>query len=245
MMRAEGLSRRFGGLLAVADVSLTLQSGTVHAVIGPNGAGKSTLVNLLGGELRPSDGRVMLNGADVTGWPAWRLARAGVARTFQRSNLLAGTTVLENARLAAQASLVRGLGLLRPIHPMDAPMQAARAALRRVGLVGMEQAPVRTLSHGQLRQLEIAVALAARPTVLLLDEPLAGLGAEEVAPVASLLRELARDHAVLLVEHDMDVVFAVADCVTVMVDGRVLEQGEPAAVRTSPAVRDVYLGHQV
>jgi len=238
-LTARGISRRFGGLLAVADVSLTVDPGRVHAVIGPNGAGKSTLVNLMAGDLAPDSGTIMLNGTDVTAWANWRRARAGLGRTFQRLNILPGMTVLENARLAAQAIEVRGLALLRRARPMAAALEA----VRRVGLD--PAAPAASLSHGEARLLEIAIALAGRPRVLLLDEPLAGLGPGETAPLVSLLRDLARDHAILLVEHDMDVVFAVADTITVMVDGRVLEQGAPANVRASAAVRDAYLGHAV
>jgi branched-chain amino acid transport system ATP-binding protein len=241
-LEAVGLSRRFGGLLAVSDVSLTVETGSLHAVIGPNGAGKSTLINLLSGELPPSDGRVRLGGTDVTGWANWRLARAGIGRTFQRTNVLAGMTVLENVRLSAQASTAR---LLRSVRREVALIETARDALRRVGLDDVADDPADTLSHGRLRQMEIAIALAGRPKVLLLDEPLAGMGAEESAPVADLIRSLARDHAVLLVEHDMDVVFALTDVMTVMVDGRVLAHGTPAGIRASAAVRDAYLGHSV
>ncbi len=241
-LTAAGLTRRFGGLLAVSDVSLTIETGMLHAVIGPNGAGKSTLINLLAGDLPPSDGRILLDETDVTAWPEWRRARAGVGRTFQRTNVMAGMTVLENVRLAAQVHATR---LFRSAARDTGLKEVARGALRRVGLHDAETEIAATLSHGRLRLLEIAIALAGRPKVLLLDEPLAGMGAEESAPLADLLRTLARDHAVLLVEHDMDVVFAVADLMTVMLDGRVLEHGTPAAIRASAAVRDAYLGHSV
>jgi branched-chain amino acid transport system ATP-binding protein len=244
VLQAIGLSRRFGGLLAVADVSLDLAIGELHAVIGPNGAGKSTLVNLLAGELTPSAGTIRIGGHDVTGWSNWRIARSGVGRSFQRTNIMPEMTVLENARLAAQA-LMPARHLLRKLRRGDASVTAARAALSRVGLADASDRVAGTLSHGQLRQLEIGIALAAQPKVLLLDEPLAGMGPEESETFAALLRELARDHAVLLVEHDMDVVFAVAHRMTVMLDGRVLECGTPDAIRASPAVRDAYLGHGV
>ena len=238
------LSRRFGGLVAVNEVTLALCPGQLHAVIGPNGAGKSTLTNLLSGELPPSAGRIRLHGADVAGWPSWRLARAGVGRSFQRTNVLGAMTVLENVRLAAQARLTPARRLLRTAAKEQAPTAAAGVALERAGLGHAAGRVAATLSHGQLRQLEIAMALAAAPTVLLLDEPLAGMGPEESERLALLLKELARDHAVLLIEHDMDVVFAVADVMTVMVDGRVLEQGPPLQIRASAAVRDAYLGHE-
>jgi branched-chain amino acid transport system ATP-binding protein len=244
VLQASGVSHRFGGLLAVANVSLDLAIGELHAVIGPNGAGKSTLVNLLAGELAPTDGTIRIDGRDVTGLSNWRIARSGVGRSFQRTNLMPELTVLENARLAAQAAL-SARHLMRRLRRDDTSVTAARAALSRVGLADASDRIAGTLSHGQLRQLEIGIALAAQPRVLLLDEPLAGMGPEESETFAGLLRELARDHAVLLVEHDMDVVFAVADRMTVMLDGRVLECGTPDVIRASPAVRDAYLGHDV
>ena len=240
---AEGLTRRFGGLTAVSDVSLALAVGELHAVIGPNGAGKSTLVNLLAGELAPSAGRILLGGEEVTAWPAWRRARRGIGRSFQRTNLLRAMTVRENARLAAGAHGFTPRRWLRAAARDRASQEEAARVLERVGLADRAGAVAGTLSHGELRLLEIAMALAGRPRVLLLDEPLAGMGPEEGARVAALLRDLARDHALLLIEHDMDVVFAVADTLTVMVDGRVLERGPPAAIRASAAVRDAYLGH--
>jgi branched-chain amino acid transport system ATP-binding protein len=243
MLEARGLSRRFGGLVAVADVALELHVGRIHAVIGPNGAGKSTLINLLSGALRPDEGSIRLNGADVTHLPDWRRARTGIGRGFQRTNVFPAMTVAENARLAAQGA-VRLRRLFRRA-PGDADtMGVAFSALRQVGLAARAEVLAVTLSHGERRLLEIALVIATSPLVLLLDEPLAGLGPEETAPVVGLLRGLADSHAMLLVEHDMDAVFAVASEVTVMVDGRVLESGAPDAIRRSPAVRDAYLGHR-
>ena len=242
MMVCRNLSHRFGGLLAVDDFSVTLLVGELHAVIGPNGAGKSTLVNLLAGELAPVQGTIALDGADITGFSVARRARAGIGRTFQRTNLMLDMTVLENVRLAAQVAC---RGWLRRADRVQTAIDTARDALRRVGLDPAGLAVARTLSHGQLRQLEIAVALAGQPLVLLLDEPLAGSGAEDAVPLVDLMRALSRDHAVLLIEHDMDVVFAVADVITVMVDGRMLARGAPADIRASEAVRDAYLGHGV
>ena len=241
---ARGLTRRFGALVAVDDVAITLQVGQLHAVIGPNGAGKSTLTNLMSGELPPSSGTLRLHGAEVAGWPAWRFARAGVGRSFQRTNVMGRMSVAENVRLAAQARLVPGRRLLGMAGSERASRDAAASALERVGLAAASDRVASTLSHGQLRQLEIAMALAAGPTVLLLDEPLAGMGPEESERLAELLRTLARDHAVMLIEHDMDVVFSVADRMTVMVDGRVIAHGTPDDIRASAAVRDAYLGHE-
>jgi branched-chain amino acid transport system ATP-binding protein len=197
-------------------------------------------VNILAGELPPTSGSIRIDGRDVTGWSAWRIARCGVGRSFQRTNLMPEMTVLENARLAVPAR--RLWRRLRHDHPS---LTIARAALARVGLADLADRVVATLSHGQSRQLEIAVVLAMQPKVLLLDEPLAGMGPEESEAFAGLLCELAQDHAILLVEHDMDVVFAVAHRMTVMLDGRVLARGAPDDIRASPAVRDAYLGHDV
>ncbi len=243
MLEARGLSRRFGGLIAVADVSIELRPNHAHAVIGPNGAGKSTLVNLLCGTIRPDEGSIFLNGNEITSLPDWRRARAGIGRSFQRTNLFPAMTVLENVRLAAQGA-VRGLRLLQGARAASGTTVRAMRALEQVGLAACASDIVSTLSHGQRRLLEITVVLATEPGVLLLDEPLAGLGAEETAPVVALLRTLAADHAMLLVEHDMDAVFAVAHELTVMVDGRVLESGAPDAIRRSAAVREAYLGHR-
>lgn len=239
-MRAEGLTRRFGGLLAVDQVSLALNMGVLHAVIGPNGAGKSTLVNLLAGEIASSAGSVRLGGQDISKWAPWRRGRAGIGRTFQRTNVMRDITVLGNTCLAAQVHAT--IGLLGNADSAGV-MKTALSALDRVGLSGAAGQVAGTLSHGQARLLEIAMALAGSPVALLLDEPLSGLGPEESAPVANLLRELAHDHAMLLVEHDMDVVFAIADIITVMVDGRVLASGTPHEIRASATVRDAYLGH--
>ena len=243
LLQAENLVRRFGGLAAVGGVSLALERGCLHAVIGPNGAGKSTLVNLLSGELPPSAGRLLVAGYDVTGWPAWRIARAGVGRSFQRTNVLRDMTVAENVRLAAQIGATPARRLLRRASSEAEPHRLADAAIARAGLQHLAQRGADILSHGQLRQLEIAMVLATGPSVLLLDEPLAGMGPEEAERIATLLRALAEDHAVLLIEHDMDVVFAVADRLTVMVDGLVLDEGTPTHIRASAAVRDAYLGH--
>ena len=239
---AERVEKRFGGLAAVGGVSLALEQGCLNAVIGPNGAGKSTLVNLLSGELPLSAGRITVAGHDTAGWPNWRFARAGVGRSFQRTNVLRDMTVLENVRLAAQIRLLPARSLWRRAG-LAGPIAAAHTALARVGLAAEANRAAGMLSHGQLRQLEIAMVLATEPSTLLLDEPLAGMGPEEAERMALLLRALAADHAVLLIEHDMDVVFAVADRLTVMVDGLVLDEGTPAHIRASARVQDAYLGH--
>lgn len=242
LMRAQGLTRRFGGLVAVNDVSLALPQGSVHAVIGTNGAGKSTLINLLSGDLPPDAGTVRLGDDDVTAWPQPRRARAGLGRSYQRSTLFPTLTVRENCRLAAQAARPRFWQWWR--HAEDCAWTAALAdeALARTGLSADSQRIAGMLPHGRKRQLEIAMCLATRPSVLLLDEPLAGMGPEETGRMLALLQALKQDHAILLVEHDMDAVFRVADVITVMVNGAVIASGSPDAIRADPAVRTAYLG---
>ncbi len=242
VLSATDLSRSFGGLAAVRDVTLELHVNQLHAVIGPNGAGKSTFVNLLSGHLSPSKGRIHLAGRDITGTPAHRMAHLGVGRSFQRTNIMKSLSVLENVRLAAQAVQLPVTRILSTSRRQTGLIDIARRALERVGLAGEANAISGTLSHGAQRQLEIAMTLAITPKVLLLDEPLAGMGQEEGERIATLLKSLARDHAVLLIEHDMDFVFKVADQMTVLVEGAVLATGRPGDVRNNAAVQSAYLG---
>ncbi len=242
LLAARAVSRHFGGLRAVDDVSLEVQRGALHALIGTNGAGKSTLINVLSGELAVSGGKVELLGRDVTRWRQPRRARAGLGRSYQRSTLFPSFTVLENCRLAAQAHFPRAWDWITPALRCRRSLHAAEAAIERVGLGNVAHRTVITLSHGERRQLEIAVCLATDPQVLLLDEPLAGMGAEESARMLALLEQLKAGHAILLVEHDMDAVFRVADCITVMVNGRVIASDVPAAVRSNAEVQAAYLG---
>jgi branched-chain amino acid transport system ATP-binding protein len=244
LLAARGVSRHFGGLRAVDDVSLTLERGRLHAVIGTNGAGKSTLINVLAGEIAASAGRVEMLGHDITRWSQPRRARAGLGRSYQRSTLFSGFTVLENCRLAAQARWPRPWDWITPAGACRLSREAAEAAIERVGLREVAQRIVATLSHGERRQLEIAVCLATAPQVLLLDEPLAGMGAEESERMLALLQRLKPEHAILLVEHDMDAVFRVADRITVMVNGRVLASDAPQAVRANAEVQRAYLGDE-
>jgi branched-chain amino acid transport system ATP-binding protein len=240
-----GLTRAFGGLVAVRDVSISLHQGELHAVIGPNGAGKTTLVNMLSGEIKPTAGRIELLGREVTREPAWRMTGLGIGRSFQRINIFASLTVLENVRLAVQAVSARPRPLLRDASRATDLMAKAEQVLQRIGLAGVAARHAATLSHGEQRQLEIAMALASNPKVLLLDEPLAGMGPEESQRMTALLKDLAREHALLLIEHDMDFVFGVADWMTVMAEGTVLAEGRPAAIRANTAVQDAYLGGHV
>lgn len=242
LLRGRNLTRRWGGLVAVNDVSLDLARGSVHAVIGTNGAGKSTLINLLSGEFPPSSGQVELMGQDISAWPQPRRARAGLGRSYQRNTIYPSFTVLENCRLAAQARFQQPWAWWRDAQAEGPALQAAREAATRAGLDGVLERIAGLLSHGQKRQLEIAMCLATAPQVLLLDEPLAGMGAEETERMLGLLQSLKQDHAILLVEHDMDAVFRIADRITVMVNGAVIASGSPAEVRANPDVQTAYLG---
>ncbi len=243
LLRAAGISRRFGGLVAVDAVSIELQRDALHAVIGTNGAGKSTLVNILSGELPASSGRIEMGGTDISRWSQPRRARAGLGRSYQRNTVYPSFTVLENCRLAAQAAVQRPWHWWQAAQGCRASTDAARAAADRSGLSDLLNRPAGLLSHGQKRQLEIAMCLATAPQVLLLDEPLAGMGAEETERMLALLSELKAGHAILLVEHDMDAVFRVADRITVMVNGAVIACDTPDAVRNDANVQAAYLGH--
>lgn len=243
LLAAENLSRSFGGLRAVDEVSLTLERGLLHAVIGTNGAGKSTLINLLSGELSASSGRVLLLGKDVTAWTQPRRARAGLGRSYQRNTIFPEFTVFENCRLSAQAHRPQPWNWITSAARCPVSSERATDAVAKAGLSGVSDRVAGTLSHGQKRQLEIAMCLATAPEVLLLDEPLAGMGAEETERMLSLLRELVPGHAIMLVEHDMDAVFRVADRITVMVNGRVIASDAPDVVRNDPDVQIAYLGH--
>ncbi len=242
LLQAAGLTRRFGGLAAVQNVSIALRRGEVHAVIGTNGAGKSTLVNMLSGELAPSDGTIRLAGTDITRWSQPKRARAGIGRSYQRTNIFSEFSVFENARLSAQAAQQRVWALWEGARGCTRSGPVAASAIDAVGLGRHAGEPAGNLSHGGKRQLEIAMCLATRPQVLLLDEPLAGMGAEETERMLRLLGALKAEHAVLLVEHDMDAVFRIADRITVMVNGEVIASDAPEAIRRNADVRVAYLG---
>ena len=242
LLRGRDITRRWDGLVAVNKVSLDLQRGQVHAVIGTNGAGKSTLINILSGEIPPSEGQVELLGQDVTAWSQPRRAQAGLGRSYQRTTVYPSFTVLENCRLAAQARTPKPWHWWQDASRCETSVAAARAAAASAGLSDWLDRSAGLLSHGQKRQLEIAMCLATAPQVLLLDEPLAGMGAEETDRMLQLLQTLKADHAILLVEHDMDAVFRVADRITVMVNGAVIASGTPDEVRNSAEVQAAYLG---
>jgi branched-chain amino acid transport system ATP-binding protein len=242
LLRGHNITRRWGGLVAVDRVGIELTRGSVHAVIGTNGAGKSTLVNILSGETVPSDGCVELLGQDVTAWPQPKRARAGLGRSYQRSTIFPNFSVFENCRLAVQAREQRAWLWWRDAKSYVAINARAHDVAVRTGLGTLLEHSAGLLSHGQKRQLEIAMCLATAPQVLLLDEPLAGMGAEETDRMLQLLDSLKKEHAILLVEHDMDAVFRIADRITVMVNGAVIATDAPGAIRNNADVQTAYLG---
>ncbi len=236
------ISKAFGGLRAVDGVGLCLAPGERRALIGPNGAGKTTLFNLISGDLPPSEGRITLFGRDVTHLPPHRRAALGLARTYQITNLFPNLRVLENLLLAVQALERTKLSLVRPITSYRRLYARARAILDSVGLVDTESEVVRNLSHGEQRQMEVAMALACRPRLLLLDEPTAGLSLAESRLMTALLRRLDAGITLLVIEHDMDVAFALTDRVTVLHNGTVVADGSRDEVKANPLVREIYLG---
>lgn len=242
LLQADRLTRRFGGLTAVGNLSLDLRIGELHAVIGTNGAGKSTLINMLSGETAPTAGTIRLDGNDVTNWPQHARARAGIGRSYQRTTIFPAFTAFENCRLAAQAHAQKPWRLWQAAGSCEHSTGVAGRVLDIAGLAGAAGKIAGSLSHGQKRQLEIAMCLATDPRVLLLDEPLAGMGAEESERMLSLLERLRQSHGVLLVEHDMDAVFRVADKITVMVNGLVIASDTPEKIRANREVQVAYLG---
>jgi branched-chain amino acid transport system ATP-binding protein len=243
-LRVKDLVRRFGGITATDRVSLDVAEGELHAIIGPNGAGKTTLISQLTGHLTPHSGSIFLAGRDITHLAAWRRSALGLARSFQITSLLTDFTAADNVALAAQAHDGHSFSFWRKARNESGLRKAALAALERVGLSGRADVLVSRLSHGEQRELELAVALATRPQLLLLDEPMAGLGVTESARRVKLLQELRKEVTIVLVEHDMDAVFALADRITVLVYGRVIASDVPAAIRQNAEVKRAYLGDQ-
>jgi branched-chain amino acid transport system ATP-binding protein len=244
LLRVENLVRRFGGILATDNLSLDVAPGELHAIIGPNGAGKTTLISQLTGQVMPNSGAIHFAGRDVTRLPSYTRSRLGLARSFQITSLLPDFTACDNVALAAQAHDGHSFRFWGAARKEPALRGAARAALKRVGLEKRADVPVSELSHGEQRELELAVALATKPQLLLLDEPMAGLGVTESARMVALLRELRREVTIVLVEHDMEAVFALADRITVLVYGRVIASGLPDAIRNNDEVKRAYLGDQ-
>jgi branched-chain amino acid transport system ATP-binding protein len=242
LLAVEALTKRFGGVVASDAISLALPAGELHAIIGPNGAGKTTLIGELTGEITPDAGRIHFGGRDITALPVYRRSQIGLARSFQITSLFLDFTALDNVALAVQAHAGHSFRFWRDARCEPALRAPACAALKRVGLAERADMPVAGLSHGERRQLEIAMALATRPGMLLLDEPMAGMGPEESARLVDTLRQLKGSVTILLIEHDMDAVFALADRISVLVYGRIIASGDAAAIKADPAVRQAYLG---
>ena len=244
LLQVRGLVKRFGGLLATDHVDLDVRMGEIHAVIGPNGAGKTTLIAQLQGELPPDEGTIRLEGREIGGVPIWRRSLAGIARSFQITSIIAPFTALDNVALAVQAHAGHSFHFWKPARDDAALRDPARRALARVGLADRAEIPAGVLSHGEQRQLELAMAIATGPRLLLLDEPMAGMGKEDSARMVELIGGLKQDHGILLVEHDMDAVFALADRISVLVYGKVIASGAPETIRRDQAVIAAYLGDE-
>jgi branched-chain amino acid transport system ATP-binding protein len=242
LLSVKGLVKKFGGLTATDDVSLDVAEGEIHAIIGPNGAGKTTLIAQLAGELRPNAGAIVFAGENVTALAVYDRARRGIARSYQITQVFKGFSALDNVAMAVQANAGHAFRFWRPAREDAALREPARAILARVGLEARADVPAAALAHGEQRQLEIAMALATRPRLLLLDEPMAGMGKEESERMTRLLAKLKGEETILLIEHDMDVVFALADRITVLVYGRAIATGAPAEIRANAEVRAAYLG---
>jgi branched-chain amino acid transport system ATP-binding protein len=248
LMSARQLTKRFGGLAAVNEVNVDLWLGHIHAVIGPNGAGKSTLTNLLSGDLPPTSGTILLDDHDITGWTPEKISRHRLGRSYQKTNIFRTFSVWDNVRLAAQSrvqpSPFNPLGWLSRAANMQAVNERAERAMELAGLQARRKTIAGATSHGEQRQLEIAMTLATEPVVLLLDEPLAGMGVAEAESMVQLLLRLKKDHAMMLVEHDIDAIFTLADHLTVMVNGQVIASDTPAVVRADSGVQAAYLGEE-
>jgi branched-chain amino acid transport system ATP-binding protein len=242
LLQVENLGKRFEGIVATDHIMLNVAAGELHAIIGPNGAGKTTLIAQLGGQLTPDSGRIRFDGHDITALPMYRRSRLGLARSFQITSLFLDLSVLDNVALAVQAHAGHSFRFWRDARQEAELREPARAALERVGLNDRADLPASALSHGEHRQIELAMALVGSPRMLLLDEPMAGLGPEESARMVEMLRALKKELTILLVEHDMEAVFALADRITVLVYGRVIASGAPAEIRANAAVREAYLG---
>lgn len=242
LLEVEGLTKKFGGVVAADAISLVLPAGELHAIIGPNGAGKSTLIGQLSGEIAPESGCIRFDGQEITNLPAHRRSQLGLARSFQVTTLFPDLTALDNVALSVQAHSGHSFRFWRNARNEIELREPAQAALARVGLAERAAVPVADLSHGERRQLELAMALAARPRMLLLDEPMAGMGPEESSRLVHLLRALKGTVTVMLIEHDIDAVFALADRVSVLVYGRIIATGDPTAIRSDPGVREACLG---
>jgi branched-chain amino acid transport system ATP-binding protein len=245
VLELKNVSKHFGGVVATDDVTLDVKRGEVHALIGPNGAGKTTLIGQISGDLASDRGSIVFEGAEVTRAPQHERVRAGLARSYQITSIFRRFTVLDNLALAVQARSGSSFSFWRPVAAEAALVEEARTIAAEIGLSGRETAVAATLAHGEQRALEVGLALATRPKLVLLDEPMAGMGPEESQRMIDLIEEISARVAVLLVEHDMDAVFRLADRISVLVSGRVIATGTPEAIRAHAEVRKAYLGESV
>lgn len=244
LLTLEHLAKQFGGLAAVNDCNLTIEAGEIHALIGPNGAGKTTLINQISGALRPTRGQILFNGHNITHLPQHQRVRLGLARTFQITNLFKSYTVLENLELAVQARNGSSFRFWNPVRREARLREEAEQISELLGLTSRNHTVVAQLSHGEQRQLEVGLALACKPKMLLLDEPMAGMGPEESERMVELIAKLSQNLTILLVEHDMDAVFRLASRISVLVYGHVIASGLPEAIRANPDVHKAYLGDE-
>jgi branched-chain amino acid transport system ATP-binding protein len=244
LLSTRALTKKFCGLVAVDDVSIDFEAAKVHAIIGPNGAGKTTLINLLSGDLPPTGGAITFKEHDLTSKKAHTISQLGIGRSYQKTNIFSDFSCLQNCWLGSQSRMSSSMRFFKPAKTYNEVRARAEWALEQCGLKERMDTIASAMSYGEQRQLEIGMMLATEPEVLLLDEPLAGMGADESRQVVELIKRLAEDHTVILIEHDMDAVFAVAEVLTVMVNGRVLATGSPLEIRGNSQVQDAYLGNE-
>lgn len=244
ILRCQGLSKLFGALKAVNNVDLDFESGVVHAIIGPNGAGKTTFINLLSGELQPTEGKIYFKDHDLSKAPPNKISQLGIGRSYQKTNIFPRFTCLQNCWIASQSRLKTSMKFFKSAHRDREVMKRAIRALELTHLANKPEIMAANMSYGEQRQLEIAMMLATDPELMLLDEPLAGMGSEEGAKIIELMRDLAKTHTLILIEHDMDAVFAIADQLSVMENGVLLETGTVQQIRNSKAVQEAYLGEE-
>ena len=244
ILRCQGLSKSFGALKAVNNVDLDFESGVVHAIIGPNGAGKTTFINLLSGELQPTEGKIYFKDHDLSKAPPNKISQLGIGRSYQKTNIFPRFTCLQNCWIASLSRLKTSMKFFKSAHRDREVMKRAIRALELTHLANKPEIMAANMSYGEQRQLEIAMMLATDPELMLLDEPLAGMGSEEGAKIIELMRDLAKTHTLILIEHDMDAVFAIADQLSVMENGVLLETGTVQQIRNSKTVQEAYLGEE-
>ena len=242
ILEAVGISKHFGGLMANNDISFAVEEGKITSIIGPNGAGKTTLFNLLTGLYKPDAGNVLFEGQDISGWPIYRIVTLGIVRSFQVLNIFNEISPSENIRLAVQSRKKRGLNFFRSAAGFDDINQETHAVLDEIGLTAVKDLPTKTLSYGDKRVLEIGIAMASRPKLLLMDEPTSGLPSSETERIKKFIKKISAQLTVVVIEHDMDIVLTVSDIIIVLHQGRVIAQGTPKEIKANAEVQEAYLG---